>query len=67
MTNQTGAAQEALERAETRALDRSIPAGTEHVPAQDSLTMAVTQARSAMAAGDNRGAINIIDNALRMN
>jgi hypothetical protein len=66
VTNQTGAAQEALERAETRALDRSIPAGTEHVPAQDPLVMTVTQARGAMAAGDNRGAINIIDGALRL-
>jgi hypothetical protein len=64
-TNQTGAAQEALERAETRALDRSIPMGTEHVPARDPLVMAVTQARGAMAAGDDRGAMAIIDGVLR--
>ena len=64
-TNKTGAAQEALERAETRALDRSIPVGTEHIPAQDPLVMAVTQARAALAAGDTRGAIGIIDGALR--
>jgi hypothetical protein len=65
--NQTGAAQEALERAETRALDRSIPVGTERVPAQDPLVMAVTQARDAMAAGNMGGAIGIIDGALAQN
>jgi hypothetical protein len=59
------AAQEALERAETRALDRSVPVGTEHVPARDPLVMAVTQARGAMAAGDDRGAMAIIDDVLR--
>jgi hypothetical protein len=63
--NRTGAAQEAMERAETRALDRSIPVGTERVPAQDPLIAAVTQARGALAAGDIRGAIGVIDGALR--
>jgi hypothetical protein len=63
--NRTGAAQEALERAETRALDRSIPVGTEHVPAQDPLVQAVTQARAALATGDTRGAIAVIDAAMR--
>ncbi len=61
----TGAAQEALERAETRALDRSVPIGTERVPAQDPLVAAVTQARGALAAGDARGAVGVIDGALR--
>jgi hypothetical protein len=66
LANQTGAAQEALERAETRALDRSIPVGTEHIPAQDPLVSAVTQARAALAAGDTRGAARIIEGALRL-
>jgi hypothetical protein len=39
--------------------------GTEHVPARDPLVMAVTQARGAMAAGDDRGAMAIIDGVLR--
>ena len=60
----TGAAQEALERAETRALDRSIPVGTERVPAQNPLVDAVGQARAALARGNTRGAIAIIDRAL---
>jgi hypothetical protein len=63
--SRTGAAQEALERAETRALDRSVPVGTERVPAQDPLVAGVTQARGALAAGDIRGAIAVIDGALR--
>ena len=62
--NRTGAAQEALERAETRALDRSIPVGTERVPAQSPLVDAVGQARAALASGDTRGAAAIIDKAL---
>ncbi len=64
-TNKTGAAQEALERAETRALDRSIPIGTEHVPHQAVQIAAIAQARDAMAAGDMRGAIAIIDRVLQ--
>ena len=59
----TGAAQEALERVETRALDRSIPVGTERVPAQNPLVDAAGQARAAIASGDIRGAIAIIDRA----
>ena len=62
--NHTGAAQEALERAETRVLDRSIPVGTERIPAQDRLVDAIGQARAALAGGDIRGAIAIIDHAL---
>ena len=61
VANQTGAAQEALERAETRALDRSIPVGTERVPDQAAEVAAIARARDALAAGDLRGAIAIID------
>ncbi len=63
VANRTGAAQEALERAETRALDRSIPVGTERVPDQAAEVAAVARARDALAAGDLRGAIAIIDAA----
>ncbi len=63
-TGQTGAAQEALERAETRALDRSVPQGDERVVAADPLTAATNQARAALAAGDAAGAIRVIDSAL---
>ena len=61
----TGAAQEALERAETRALDRSVPAGTENVPDNGPTIGVIAQARDALAAGNLKGAIAIIDKALR--
>ena len=63
--NRTGEAQEALERAETRALDRDIPAGLEHVPAQGPLISGIGQARDALGNRDLRGAIAIIDGLLR--
>jgi hypothetical protein len=62
--DRSGAAQEALERAETRALDRSVPVGSEHIPAGDPVVSAVSQARAALAAGNMRGAIGIIDATL---
>ena len=65
VANKTGAAQEALERAETRALDRSIPVGTERIPDQAVEIAAISQARDALAAGDLRGAIAILDRVLR--
>jgi hypothetical protein len=61
VANHTGAAQEALERAETRALDRSIPVGTERMPDQAAEVAGIARARDALAAGDLRGAIAIID------
>jgi len=60
----TGEAQEALERAETRALDRSVPAGTERELATGPVVRAAAAAREALAAGNVAGAIRIIDAAL---
>jgi hypothetical protein len=60
----TGEAQEALERAETRALDRSVPAGTEREVATGPVVRAASAAREALAAGNVAGAISIIDAAL---
>jgi hypothetical protein len=64
LAGRSGEAQEALERAETRALDRSIPAGTEHVVARGPLVVAMQRARAALAAGDIAGATRIINAAL---
>jgi hypothetical protein len=61
---QTGEAQEALERAETRALDRSVAYGTERVVDHGPLVTATGEARAALAANDLAGAIRIIDSAL---
>jgi hypothetical protein len=63
--SRTGEAQEALERAETRALDRDIPVGTERIPAQSGIVAAINQARDALANNDLRGAIAIINGVLR--
>jgi hypothetical protein len=63
-TQQTGAAQEALERAETRALDRSIPAGTQNIPDDGRMVARISQARQELAAGNLRGAIQIIDSIM---
>ncbi len=60
----TGEAQEALERAESRALDRSIPAGTERVPAADPLVGRISRALQALGNGDGAGSIREINAAL---
>jgi hypothetical protein len=64
-SRQTGAAQEALERAESRALDRDITPGTQRIPDRSPEVAAITQARDALANNDLRGAIAIIDGVLR--
>jgi hypothetical protein len=65
MTHQTGAAQEALERAETRALDRDITPGTQHIPDQSPLIAGIAQARDALGNNNINGAIAVIDQVLR--
>ena len=65
VANQTGAAQEALERAESRALDRDVAPGTERIPDQNPQVAAIAQARDALANNNLRGAIAIVDAALR--
>ena len=60
----TGEAQEALERAETRALDRSVPQGAERVVDQGPLVRATQQARAALADNNPSAAIRIINGAL---
>jgi hypothetical protein len=65
VAHQTGAAQEALERAETRALDRDITPGTERIPDQSPQIAAIAQARAALANNNLNGAIAVIDQALR--
>jgi hypothetical protein len=64
IAGQTGATQQSLEMAETRALDRSVPTGQTSVPDPASLVASIRDARRAMGAGDNPRAIRIIDMAL---
>ena len=60
----TGQAQEALERAETRALDRSVVKGTERVPAASVVVTQISQALQALGAGQFGQAISLIDSTL---
>ena len=60
----TGQAQEALERAETRALDRSVIKGNERVPASAPVVTQISQALQALGAGQMDQAIRLIDAAV---
>ncbi len=60
----TGTAQEALERAETRMLDRSVPAPRMHRPNRSPLVEQVTAVRQALGANDPNRALQILDAAL---
>ncbi len=62
-SGQTGAAQEALERAETRALDRSVPPSQAHTPSADPVVAALSAALAALGAGDTAAAQRQIDAA----
>ncbi len=63
-THQTGKAQEALERAETAMLQRSVPAGMASVPDQGPRVSQVQMARDALAKGDIVGAKKAISAAM---
>jgi hypothetical protein len=60
----TGEAQEALERAETRLLDRTLSATAVAAPDSQQAVLAIGAARRALAARDRRAAIAAIDGAL---
>ncbi len=60
----TGQAQEALERAETRALDRSVVRGAERVPAGGAVVTQISAALQALGAGRIADAIALIDAAV---
>ena len=63
-TGRTGEAQEALEHAETRLLDRSVAPSRINDPSRNPQANAVAQARLALGAGDRAGAMRIIDASL---
>jgi hypothetical protein len=60
----TGAAQQALEMAETRLLDRSTPVDQASTPDQTPEITSVTEARDALGKGDMAAADKAIDAAL---
>ena len=60
----TGEAQEALERAETRLLDRTLPSPVAPLADNRQAVLAMVVARRALAVHDRQGAIAAIDDAL---
>ena len=64
VAGQTGATQQSLEMAETRALDRSVPIDLTNAPGSNGLISQIREARDALAAGNNQHAIQMIDMAL---
>lgn len=61
---QTGMAQQSLEMAETRELDRSVPQGQTQTPSDSQLVSRIRDARRALGIGDSVHAIWMIDLAL---
>jgi hypothetical protein len=60
----TGQAQQSLEMAETRALDRSVAPGQTTAPSDSQLVSRIRDARHALGSGDRTHAIQLIDLAL---
>jgi hypothetical protein len=60
----TGEAQEALERAETRLLDRSTAPGAENTPNSGPMIQQITDALNALGRGDTRQAQQIVASAI---
>jgi hypothetical protein len=63
-TGRTGEAQQALEMAQTRLLDRSVPLGQTGVPSADPAVAQISAALQALAAGDRMGCVTQIQAAL---
>lgn len=60
----TGQAQQSLEMAETRALDRSVARGQTNAPSDSQMVARIQDARRALGGGDTAHAIQLIDLAL---
>jgi len=59
----TGEAQEAMERAESRALDRSVRPSRAGEPSRQTLVAQISKARQALAAGDRMTALRLVQAA----
>jgi hypothetical protein len=64
VAGRTGQAQQSLEMAETRALDRSVVQGQTDTPSNSQLVSQIRDARHALGGGDRAHAIRLIDQAL---
>lgn len=65
-SGKTGEAQQSLEMAETRLLDRSVPQGQTNDPSNNPAVGQIHQALSALASGDRSGAMAAIQQAIPM-
>jgi hypothetical protein len=65
LQGRTGEAQQALEMAETRALDRSVPLFQTNTPSRNPLVDTIGKALNALGAGDRAGAVQFIEQALK--
>ncbi len=65
LQGRTGEAQQALEMAETRALDRSVPLFQTNALSKSPLVDTIQRALKALGAGDRAGAVQYIEQALR--
>jgi hypothetical protein len=63
-TGRLGEAEEALEMAQTRILDRSVPLGATNNPSDNPTVGQIAQARQALAAHDRAGCMQLIQAAL---
>lgn len=66
MSGRGGAAQEALERAESRLLDRSVPIGTQDEPIRGRAVTTIAEARRALGGGNTPRAVQLVDQALAL-
>lgn len=64
-TGRVGEAQEAMERAQTRLLDRSVPMGTTGIPSNQPAVKLISQGLQALAAHDRAGAAHAVRAALQ--
>ncbi len=65
--NQTGTADEALEQAETKILQRCVPAALANIPSADPVVMRIEQARQQIGDHDSQGAMATIQQILASN
>jgi hypothetical protein len=63
-SGRTGEAQQSLEMAQTRLLDRSVPYGQTNTPAQDPAVQRISQALQALGAGERATCMNLIQSAM---
>jgi hypothetical protein len=65
-TGRTGEAQQALEMAETRLLDRSTPLFQTNDPSRNPLIKQIGDARRALGSGDREKSMQLLDAAIAM-